>query len=112
MGFEGLDTSFSPSFEPLTDCPLTDSQCSRYLLLLPALLFELPGLHSSFFSPIGFSRCSHTSYFSILYFRLPRSVIAHIANDSTRGHYISALTLPPHSHQECWPDSATVSASR
>jgi hypothetical protein len=41
---------------------------------LPALLFELAGLHSSFFSPIGFSWCSHTSYCIILYFSLPSSV--------------------------------------
>src|SRR5437667_9263793 len=61
MGLEGFDSSFSPSFEPLTHCPFTHSRCSRYILLLPALLFELPGSHSSFFSPTGFSWCSHNS---------------------------------------------------
>src|SRR5512135_2269939 len=74
MGFEGFETSFSPSFEPLTDCSFTHSQGHCDVLLLPALLFELPGLHSSFFSPIGFPWCSHTSYLIILYFLLPRSV--------------------------------------
>src|SRR5258707_7172405 len=75
MCFEGFDPSLSPSFEPLTDCPLTDSQRSGDVLLLPALLFQLPRSLASFFSPIGSSRCSHTSYFITLYFSLPRSVI-------------------------------------
>src|SRR5512135_2926701 len=75
MGLEGFYASCSPSFEPLTHCPFTDSQCAGYILLLPALLFQLPGSHPSFFSPIGFSWCSHTSYGFILYFLLPISVM-------------------------------------
>src|SRR5512135_2679748 len=74
MGFEGFETSFSPSFKPLTDRCFTHAQGYRDVLWLPALLFELPGLHSSFFSPIGFFWCSHTSYLLIFYFLLPRSV--------------------------------------
>src|SRR6266700_2186333 len=74
MRFEGLYASFSPAFEPLTDCPLTDSQRYRDILLLPTLLFQLPRSFPSLFSPIGFLWCSHTSYSSTLYFPLPRSV--------------------------------------
>ncbi|MFL5653690.1 MAG: tyrosine-type recombinase/integrase, partial [Ktedonobacteraceae bacterium] len=40
-----------------------------------AFLFELPRLFASFFSPISFLWCSHTSYFNTLYFSLPRSVV-------------------------------------
>src|SRR2546430_16104549 len=64
MRIEGLYASFSPSFEPLTDCPLTDTQRYCDILLLPPLLFELPCSFASFFSPIGFLWCSHTSYFT------------------------------------------------
>src|SRR2546421_3126595 len=53
MGFEGFFASFSPSFEPLTDRSRASSQRSRNVLLLPAFLFQLPRLFSSFFSPIG-----------------------------------------------------------
>ena len=53
--------SFSPSFEPLTDRPPTSSQHSSNVLWLPALLFQLPSSFPSFFSPIGFRWCSHTS---------------------------------------------------
>src|SRR6266566_10061066 len=74
MRIEGLYASFSPSFEPLTDCPLTDSQRYRDILLLPTLLFQLPRSFPSFFSPIGFLWCSHASYRTTLYFPLPRSV--------------------------------------
>jgi hypothetical protein len=38
------------------------------------LLFQLPGLFASFFSPIGFLWCSHTSNGITLYFLLPLSV--------------------------------------
>jgi hypothetical protein len=54
---------------------------------LPALLFELAGLHSSFFSPIGFSWCSHTSYCIILYFSLPSSVNSNLVH-----HFVSVTT--------------------
>src|SRR5438874_6165555 len=74
MRFEGFYASFSPSFHPVTHCSFTDSQGDRYVFLLPALLFQLPGLFASFFSPIGFLWCSHTSYAITLYFLLPRSV--------------------------------------
>src|SRR5205809_6062804 len=74
MRIEGHYASFSPSFEPLTDCPLTDPQRYRDILLLPPLLFQLPRSFPSFFSPIGFLWCSHTFYRITLYFPLPRSV--------------------------------------
>src|SRR5437868_2238067 len=74
MCFEGFNASFPPSFEPLTDSPLTDSQRSSNVFLLPAFLFQLPRLFASFFSPISFLWCSHTSYLSTLYLSLPRSV--------------------------------------
>src|SRR2546429_9885500 len=74
MRIEGHYASFSPSFEPLTDCPLTDTQRYRDILLLPPFLFQLPRSFPSFFSPIGFLWCSHTSYRTTLYFPLPRSV--------------------------------------
>src|SRR5215467_9571059 len=53
MRIEGLDASFSPSFEPLTNCPRTSIQRYRDILLLPPLLFQLPRSFPSFFSPIG-----------------------------------------------------------
>src|SRR5260370_13276647 len=71
---EGLYSSFSPSFEPLTYRPLADSQCDRNVFLLPAFLFQLPRSFASFCSPIGFLWCSHTSYSITLYFSLPTSV--------------------------------------
>jgi hypothetical protein len=74
MDIEGLYASFSPSFEPLTNCSLTDTQRYRDILLLPTLLFQLPCSFPSFFSPIGFLWCSHTSYLTSLYFPLPRSI--------------------------------------
>src|SRR6266487_2806834 len=74
MRFEGFNASCSPSFEPLTDRPLTDSQHNSNVLLLPALLFQFPRSFPSFFSPIGFLWCSHASYLSTLYLSLPRSV--------------------------------------
>src|SRR5438105_11128624 len=74
MRFEGFYASFSPSFHPVTHCSFTDSQGDSYVFLLPALLFQLPGLFASFFSPIGFLWCSHTSYSITLYLLLPRSV--------------------------------------
>src|SRR6266516_7450409 len=98
MGLEGLYASFSPSFEPLTHRPFTDSQCYGYILLLPALLFQLPGSHTSFFSPIGFSWSSHTSYFIILYFLLPRSVMCWW-NRGVDSHW-NMLDFPLHSPRE------------
>src|ERR1700738_1962717 len=74
MRFEGFDASFSSSFHPLTHRSFADSQGHRDVLLWPALLFQLPGLFPSFFSPIGFLWCSHTSYRITLYFLLPLSV--------------------------------------
>src|SRR5216683_8106694 len=74
MRFEGFYASFSPSFHPLTHCSFAYSQCDGYVLLWPALLFYLPGLFASFFSPIGFLWCSHTSYRITFYFLLPLSV--------------------------------------
>src|SRR5216683_414205 len=75
MRVEGLYSSFSPSFEPLTYRPLADSQCDRNVFLLPAFLFQLPRSFASFCSPIGFLWCSHTSYSITLYFSLPTSVV-------------------------------------
>src|SRR6266699_6128 len=101
MGFESFDAFCSPSFEPLTHRSLTDSQCSGYLLLLPALLFQLPGSHPSFFSPIGFSWCSHTSYLITLYFLLPRSVDIGCGTGefarllASRAEHVLALDLSP-----------------
>src|SRR5258708_1740213 len=74
MRFESFYASFSPSLHPLTHRSFAYSQCHSYVLLWPALLFQLPGLFPSFFSPIGFLWCSHTSYASTLYFLLPLSV--------------------------------------
>src|SRR5436309_616089 len=74
MRIEGLDASCSPSFDPLTDRPFTHPQRYRDILLLPTRLFQLPRSFPSFFSPIGFLWCSHTSYLTTLYFPLPRSV--------------------------------------
>src|SRR5438270_4982557 len=74
MRIEGLDASCSPSFDPLTDRPFTHPQRYRDILLLPTRLFQLPRSFASFFSPIGFLWCSHTSYLTTLYFPLPRSV--------------------------------------
>src|SRR5260221_3402306 len=76
MRFESFYASFSPSLHPATHRSFAYSQCHSYVLLLPALLFQLPGLFPSFFSPIGFLWCSHTSYGITLYFLLPLSVIA------------------------------------
>src|SRR6266699_2467088 len=75
MRFESFYASFSPSLHPATHRSFAYSQCHSYVLLLPALLFQLPGLFPSFFSPIGFLWCSHTSYGITLYFLLPLSVI-------------------------------------
>src|SRR6266699_6083121 len=74
MRFESFYASFSPSLHPATHRSFAYSQCHSYVLLLPALLFQLPGLFPSFFSPIGFLWCSHTSYGITLYFLLPLSV--------------------------------------
>src|SRR5438132_6359363 len=74
MRFESFCASFSPSLHPVTHRSFAYSQCHSYVLLLPALLFQLPGLFTSFFSPIGFLWCSHTSYGITLYFLLPLSV--------------------------------------
>src|SRR5712691_12840525 len=74
MRFESFYASFSPSLHPVTHRSFAYSQCHSYVLLLPALLFQLPGLFPSFFSPIGFLWCSHTSYGITLYFLLPLSV--------------------------------------
>src|SRR5579864_8893667 len=74
MRFESFYASFSPSLHPVTDRSFAYSQCHSYVLLWPALLFQLPGLFPSFFSPIGFLWCSHTSYGITLYFLLPLSV--------------------------------------
>src|SRR6266436_549937 len=74
MRFEGFYASFSPSLHPVTHRSFADSQCHSYVLLWPSLLFQLPGLFTSFFSPIGFLWCSHTSYAITLYFLLPLSV--------------------------------------
>src|SRR5437764_5200791 len=74
MRIEGLYASCSPSFDPLTDRPFTHPQRYRDILLLPTRLFQLPRSFASFFSPIGFLWCSHTSYLTTLYFPLPRSV--------------------------------------
>ena len=76
MRFESFYASFSPSLHPVTHRSFAYSQCHRDVLLLPALLFQLPGLFTSFFSPIGFLWCSHTSYGITLYFLLPLSVAA------------------------------------
>src|SRR5438105_13668338 len=75
MRIEGLYASCSPSFDPLTDRPFTHPQRYRDILLLPTRLFQLPRSFASFFSPIGFLVCSHTSYLTTLYFPLPRSVV-------------------------------------
>src|SRR2546421_8374741 len=75
MRFEGFYASFSPSFHPMTHCSFTYAQGDRYVFLWPALLFQLPSLFASFFSPIGFLWCSHTSYTITLYFLLPGSVM-------------------------------------
>src|SRR5216683_1067845 len=74
MRFESFYASFSPSLHPVTHRSFAYSQCHSYVLLWPALLFQLPGLFPSFFSPIGFLWCSHTSYAITLYFLLPLSV--------------------------------------
>src|SRR5947209_17280533 len=79
MRIEGLYASCSPSFDPLTDRPFTHTQRFRDILLLPTRLFQLPRSFASFFSPIGFLWCSHTSYLTTLYFPLPRSVIRQIS---------------------------------
>src|SRR5581483_2089251 len=89
----------SPSFEPLTHRPFTHSQCDCNVFLLPALLFELPGSHPPFFSPIGFLWCSHTLYGITLYFLLPRSVamlelIALDCNQFQHCHYFRFPTSP------------------
>src|SRR5215831_16039025 len=74
MSIEGLHSLFSPSLEPVTHCSFTYAQRCRDVLLLPALLFEVPGAFAPFFSPVGFSWCSHASYRITLYLSLPRSV--------------------------------------
>src|SRR5258707_11881621 len=74
MRFESFYASFSPSLHPVTHRSFAYSQCHSYVFLEPALLFKLPGLFPSFFSPIGFLWCSHTSYVITLYFLLPLSV--------------------------------------
>src|SRR5436309_8043681 len=80
MRIEGLDASCSPSFDPLTDRPFTHPQRYRDILLLPTRLFQLPRSFASFFSPIGFLWCSHTSYLTTLYFPLPRSVVDYFSD--------------------------------
>src|SRR5713101_7010656 len=86
MRFESFYASFSPSLHPVTHRSFAYSQCHSYVLLWPALLFQLPGLFPSFFSPIGFLWCSHTSYAITLYFLLPLSV-----SPSVRCRKISAF---------------------
>jgi len=52
-----------------TDGSFTYTQHRRDVLLLPALFFQLPGAFAPFFSPIGFSWCSHPpilAYFTYL----------------------------------------------
>gem|GEM_PF-3658444 len=63
-----------PRAHPMAHCSFAYSQRNGYVFLLPPLLFQLPGLFASFFSPIGFLWCSHTSYPITLYFLLPLSV--------------------------------------
>ncbi len=43
---QSLSTLHLPSFEPLTDCPFTHSQCGRDFVLLPILRFPF-FLHAS-----------------------------------------------------------------
>src|SRR5947209_20243471 len=83
MRIEGLYASCSPSFDPLTDRPFTHPQRYRDILLLPTRLFQLPRSFASFFSPIGFLWCSHTSYLTTLYFPLPRSVRGRTSSSNT-----------------------------
>src|SRR5947209_7236062 len=64
MSIEGFNSLLSPSFEPLTHRSLAHSQGHRDILLFPALFFQAPCPFASFFSPIGFFWCSHTSYFT------------------------------------------------
>src|SRR5258708_39498296 len=86
MRFESFYASFSPSLHPATHRSFAYSQCHSYVLLLPALLFQLPGLFPSFFSPIGFLWCSHTSYGITLYFLLPLSVSIRICSGNKSCH--------------------------
>lgn len=74
MRFEGFFASFSPSLDPVAHRSLTYSQCHGYIFLLPAFLFQFPRAFSSFFSPIGFLWCSHSSYRITLDFLPPMSV--------------------------------------
>src|SRR5438876_12021974 len=74
MRFEGFFASFSPSLDPVAHRSLAYSQSHGYIFLLPAFLFQFPRAFSSFFSPIGFLWCSHTSYRITLDFLLPMSV--------------------------------------
>jgi len=89
MRVEGLYSSFSPSFEPLTYPPLADSQCDRNVFLLPAFLFQLPCSFSSFFSPIGSSTV--LPYFLFYHtLLLPADISKSASND---GHSLSRITL-------------------
>src|SRR5260370_42669125 len=102
MCFESFYASFSPSLHPVTHRSFAYSQCHRYVLLLPALLFQLPGLFTSFFSPIGFLWCSHTSYGITLYFLLPLSVklIAHVPQGVQQNILIRLNDLSPLTPEE------------
>src|SRR5579885_3078130 len=58
-GLQCRFSPFSPAFHPLADRSFADPQSLCDLVLLPSLPLEVPGLFASFFSPIGFSWCSH-----------------------------------------------------
>ncbi len=49
---QGFDSSFSPSFEPLTHCSLSDPQGRCNIFLFPALLLQFPGASAAPFFPI------------------------------------------------------------
>src|SRR5438876_11201023 len=94
MRFEGFFASFSPSLDPVAHRSLAYSQSHGYIFLLPAFLFQFPRAFSSFFSPIGFLWCSHTSYRITLDFLLPMSVCTNYSPLEEQIHLDSSLRHP------------------
>lgn len=55
---QSLDSTLLSSFHPLTDCPLGHAKGDCDVVLIPALLLQLPGAQPTPFDPVVWRCCS------------------------------------------------------